>query len=48
MELGDSCGIVERRIWSPEVDRNSTEKPTESTNLEAWVSELEQPTKKQT
>ena len=35
MELGDSYGRVGVRIVSPEGDRNSTERPTELTNLDS-------------
>ena len=39
MELGDSYGKVGKRIVGPEGDRNSTGRPTESTNLDSWVSQ---------
>jgi hypothetical protein len=39
MELGDSYGRIEGRIIGPRGNRNSTERPTESTNLDPWVSQ---------
>ena len=36
------------RIEGPEEDRDSTETPKESTNLDLWVSQTELPTKEQT
>jgi hypothetical protein len=45
-ELGDSYERVGRRVKSPEGDRNSTGRPTESTILDPWVlSETEPPAK---
>jgi hypothetical protein len=34
LELGDSYGRIGGRIASPKGDRNSTGRPTESTNLD--------------
>jgi hypothetical protein len=34
MELGNSYGRIEGRIAVPKGDRNSTERPIESTNLD--------------
>jgi hypothetical protein len=39
MELGDSYGRIGGRITGPEGVRNSTGKPTESTNLHPWDSQ---------
>jgi hypothetical protein len=39
MELGDSYGRVGERFGGPERDRNSTGRPTESTNLDLWGSQ---------
>jgi hypothetical protein len=39
MELGDSYGRLGGRIVGPEGDRNSTGKPTESTNQGPWGSQ---------
>jgi hypothetical protein len=39
MELGGSYKRIRRRIAGPKGDRNSTERPTESTNLDPWVSQ---------
>jgi hypothetical protein len=39
MEVGDSYGRVGGRIEGPEWDRNSTGRPTESTNLDLWSSQ---------
>jgi hypothetical protein len=36
---GDSCGRIGGRISDLEDDRNSTEGPTESTNLDTWGSQ---------
>ena len=36
MELGESCRRGGARIEEPEKDRDSTARPTESTNLEPW------------
>jgi hypothetical protein len=36
MELGDSYGRIGGRIVGSEGDRNSTGRPTESTNLYPW------------
>ena len=36
MELRESCGRVGRRIEGPKEDRDSTGRPTESTNLDPW------------
>jgi hypothetical protein len=48
MKLGDSYGRIRGRIVGPEGDRNSTGRPTESTNLDHWGSESEPPTKEHT
>ena len=48
MELGDSYGRIGRRTAGPEGDKNSTGKPTESTNLDPGLSETEAPTKEHT
>jgi hypothetical protein len=46
MELGDSYGRIGRRVAGPKGDRNSTGRPTESTNLDPWgLSESEPPNK---
>ena len=46
MELGNSYGRIEERTVGPERDRNSTGRPTESTNLDPWrLSETEPTTK---
>jgi hypothetical protein len=46
MELGDSYGRIGGRIVGPEGDRNSTGRPTESTNLDTLgFSEYEPPNK---
>jgi hypothetical protein len=48
-ELGESYGRVGGRISGPEGDRNSTGRPTMSTNLDPWeVPETEPPTKRHT
>jgi hypothetical protein len=39
MELGDFYGRIGGRIFSPYGDRNSTGRPTESTNLDPWNSQ---------
>jgi hypothetical protein len=36
MDLRESYGRVGRRTEGHEEDRESTEKPTESTNLDSW------------
>jgi hypothetical protein len=36
MELGDFYGRDEGRIEGPEGNKNSTGRPTESTNLDLW------------
>ena len=36
VELGESCGRVVGRIAGLKRDRNSTKRPTESTNLDSW------------
>ena len=38
MELGDSYVRTGDRIVGPKGDRNSTRRPTESTNLDPWGS----------
>jgi hypothetical protein len=43
MKLKESYGRVGRKIKGPEEDRDSTGRPTESTNLDPWGSEF--PTK---
>ena len=49
MELGNSYGRIEERTVGPESDRNSTGRPTESTNLDPWrLSETEPTTKEHT
>jgi hypothetical protein len=48
MELGDSYGRIGKRIAGPKGDRNSTERPMESTNLDPWGSESEPPIKEHT
>ena len=49
MQLRDFYGRFRERIDSPEGDRNSTGRPTESTNLDPWgLSETEPPTKEHT
>jgi len=49
MNVRDSYGRVRGRIEGPKGDRNSTEKPTESTHLNPWeFPETEPPTKKHT
>ena len=48
MELLESCGRVGGRIEEPEEDRDSTGRPTESTNLDLWgLPETEPLTKEQ-
>ena len=45
-EVGDSYGGVEGRIAGPNGERNSTGRPTESSNLDSWeFSETESPIK---
>jgi hypothetical protein len=39
IELVDSYGRIGERITGPEGDRNSTGRPTESTNLDSWDSQ---------
>jgi hypothetical protein len=39
IELGDSYGRIGGRIAIHEGDRNSTGRPTESTNLDPWNSQ---------
>ena len=39
MELRDSYGRIGGRIVGLKGDRNSTERPTESTNLDPWGSQ---------
>lgn len=39
MELGNSYGRIEGRSTGPKGDRNSTGRPTESPNLDAWGSQ---------
>jgi hypothetical protein len=39
VELEDSNGRIRGRIVDPEGDRNSTGRPTESTNLNSWGSQ---------
>jgi hypothetical protein len=36
MELGDAYGKIGGRIEGPKGDKNSTERPTDSTNLDLW------------
>jgi hypothetical protein len=46
MELWESYGRVGRKTEGPEEDMDSTETPTESTNLDHWeLPETESPTK---
>jgi hypothetical protein len=46
MELGESYGRVRGRIERTEGNRNSTRRPTVSSNLDPWgLSETEPPTK---
>jgi len=40
MELGNSYGRIGGRIVGPEGDRNSTGRPTETTNLDPWGSQI--------
>jgi hypothetical protein len=40
IKCGDSYGRVGRRIASPKGDRNSAGRPTESTNLDPWDSQI--------
>jgi hypothetical protein len=48
MKLGESHRKVGRKLEGPEEDRDSTGRPTESTNLKPWwLPETESPTKKQ-
>jgi hypothetical protein len=47
MELRNSYGIFGGRIESPEGDRKSTGRPTESTNLNSWGISETQPTTKE-
>jgi hypothetical protein len=37
MELRDTFGRIRRKIVGPEGDRNSTEKPRESANVDPWT-----------
>jgi hypothetical protein len=39
MDLGESYGRVGRKIEGPKEDRDSTERPTESTNLDPLSSQ---------
>jgi hypothetical protein len=39
MEFGDFSGRIGRRITGLKVDRNSTGRPTKSTNLDPWGSQ---------
>ena len=49
MEVGDTYGRVVGRSQGQEVDRNLTERPTESTNLNSWeLSESGPPTSEHT
>jgi hypothetical protein len=48
MELGDSYGRIGERIAGPKGERNSTERPIQSTNLDPWGSESEPPTNEHT
>ena len=48
MELGNSCGRIGGRIEGPKGNRNSTGRPTESTNLALGLLESEPPTKEHT
>jgi hypothetical protein len=41
MEVGDSYGQIWGRIAGFERDRNSTGRPTESTNLDPWGSQTQ-------
>ena len=46
MELGEPYGRAVGRIEGPEENKDSTGKPTESTNLDPWgLPETESPTK---
>lgn len=46
MEVRESCGRVEGRVEGPRGDRDSTKRPTESTNLDLWgLPKTEPPTK---
>jgi hypothetical protein len=46
MELRESCGRVGGRIEGSKEDRDSTERPTETINLDPWeLPEIEPPTK---
>jgi hypothetical protein len=40
MEHGDSYGRIRERIVDPKEDRNSTGRPTKSTNLDPWGSQI--------
>jgi hypothetical protein len=45
MEIWESDGRVERNIEGPKEYRNSTGKPTESSNLDSWgFTETKSPT----
>jgi hypothetical protein len=47
--VSDLYGKIWGRIEDPEGDRNSTERPSEATNLELWVLlETEPPNKEHT
>ena len=49
MELREAYGRVKRRIEGPKEYRDSTGRPTESTNLDPWgLLETEPPTKEHT
>jgi hypothetical protein len=49
MELGHSYGRIRGRISGPKGDRNSTGRPTESTNLDLWqISQSESPAEEHT
>ena len=39
MEFEDTYGRIKGSTGGPEGDRNSTERPTESTNLNSWCSQ---------
>jgi hypothetical protein len=39
MKLGDTSGKITRSIAQSKGDRNSTERPTESINLDSWGSQ---------
>jgi len=39
MQLGDSYGRIGGRIAGPDGDRNSTRRPTKSSNLDPWSSQ---------